>query len=478
MSFESRPKFIHTLAFRLTLWYAGIFTLASLVAFVLFYLLITSVIRERIDQELVDKVTDLSTIMAVRGVDAVQRVTVLEAQAAGEKKIFFRLLYSTGQVFSSSNMAHWQNISVNAAAVQRLVDKGGQVFETVSVTGRRYPVRMVYGFIGRGVVLQMGQSMENYARLVEAFRTIFLITMGVIVVGAAIIGWFMAGRAMAGVWSVIRTARRISSGALHERVPVHTRGDEIDQLAQTFNRMLDRIETLVTGIREMSDNIAHDLRSPVTRIRGLAEVTLTTGRSSEEFEQMAASTIEECDRLLDMINTMLLISRTEAGVEKRQATALDLAAMVRDARDLFEPMAEDGRIDLALEAPAACPLAGDRAMLQRMIANLLDNAIKYTPAGGRVTVDLQCPPSGPARLTVADTGQGIAEHDLPHIFQRFYRCDQSRTHAGTGLGLSLARAVARAHGGEITVSSSPGRGSRFVVTLPTGGPLPQVTDLR
>ncbi|MBI9085408.1 MAG: HAMP domain-containing protein [Desulfobacterales bacterium] len=471
MSFENPPKLHHTLAFRLTLWYAGIFTLASGVAFFFFYLLITSVIREQTDQELLGKVSDLSAVMAVRGIDGVRRVTVIEAQAAGEKKIFFRLLYRSGQVFSSSNMAHWQNIGVSADAVRHLLERGGHVFETVSIAQRPHPVRTVYGFIGQGVILQMGQSLENYARLVAVFRTMFFFTMAGILVVAAIIGWFMARRAMGGVWTVIRTARRISQGALHERVPVHPRKDEIDQLALTFNRMLDRIEGLVSGIQEMSDNIAHDLRSPVTRIRGLAEVTLTTGRSKEEFEQMAASTIEDCDRLLDMINTMLLISRTEAGVERFDSAPVDLAAVACDACDLFGPMAEDGGIELDWNACPSCIVSGDVAMLQRMIANLLDNAIKYTASPGRVTVRLDCDPAGQTRLTVGDTGHGIDRRDLPHIFERFFRCDQSRSRAGTGLGLSLARAVARAHGGDITVTSTPGMGSTFTVSLPAGRPL-------
>jgi heavy metal sensor kinase len=470
MSFDHPPKTRHTLAFRLTLWYTGIFTLSSCVAFFFFYLLIASLIRDRTDQDLVRQVNELTTVMTVRGIDAVRRVTVLEAQAAGEKKVFFRLLLRTGQVASSSNMSYWQDIAVSRAAVETLLKQGGQVFETVAVPGRKHPVRMVYGFIGQGVILQLGQSMENDARLVEAFRAIFLVTMGGLLVLAALVGWFMARRAVAGVATVTRTARRISGGQLRERVPVNPRGDEIDQLALTFNRMLDRIETLVTGIREMSDNIAHDLRSPVTRIRGLAEVTLTTGRTMEEYSQMAGSTIEECDRLLDMINTMLLISRTEAGVGSLKPVSLDLAVLVRDAGNLFQPMAEDAGVGLAWTVPQTCPVSGDLSMIQRMIANLVDNAVKYTPDGGRVSIHLARGGDGRVALAVTDTGSGISADDLPHVFERFFRCDQSRSRAGTGLGLSFARVVARAHGGDITVDSTPGRGSTFTVSLPSGPP--------
>jgi len=250
------------------------------------------------------------------------------------------------------------------------------------------------------------------------------------------------------------------------RVPVKERGDEIDQLALTFNQMLDRIQTLVTEIRQMGDNIAHDLKSPLTRIRGIAEITLTTGESLSEYQTMAASAIEECDRLLDMINTMLMISKTKAGVDKPVRERIDLADLARDACALFGTMAEDKGVALVCETAEACEILGDIRSIQRMLSNLLDNAIKYTASGGTVRVLIpECTGNTP-EITVTDTGIGISAEDLPHIFERFYRCDRSRSEAGTGLGLSLARAIARAHGGDITAASRPGQGSAFTVTLP------------
>jgi signal transduction histidine kinase len=212
--------------------------------------------------------------------------------------------------------------------------------------------------------------------------------------------------------------------------------------------------------------VEDDLKSPITRIRGMAEVTLTTGRSLSEYENMAASTIEECDRLLDMINAMLMISRTEAGVDRLIREKIDLAGLVRDACELFGPMAEDKGLKLNCSAPDSSSTAGDLRMLQRMLANLLDNAIKYTAAGGEVSVTLSGSNGKGVIIDIADTGMGISPRDLPRIFERFYRGDESRSQPGIGLGLSLARAIARAHGGDITVTSTVNRGSIFTVTLP------------
>jgi signal transduction histidine kinase len=276
------------------------------------------------------------------------------------------------------------------------------------------------------------------------------------------------------VEAVTRTAQEISGGTLAKRVPVGTRGDEIDQLAATFNQMLGRIQALITEIKEMSDNIAHDLKSPITRIRGMAEVTLTTGKGIEEYENMAAGTVEECDRLLDMINTMLMITKTESGVHPLDYQQVDMPRLVRDACELMETVAEDKGLSLACETSETLPLVGDPRMIQRILANLLDNAIKYTPSGGSVRVSLSAIDGGEALVAVQDTGMGIPPDDLPHIFERFYRCDQSRSEPGTGLGLSLARALARAHQGDITVTSTLGQGSTFTLTLPKTR-IPQAT---
>jgi signal transduction histidine kinase len=184
---------------------------------------------------------------------------------------------------------------------------------------------------------------------------------------------------------------------------------------------------------------------------------------------MAASAIEECDRLLGMINTMLMISKTEAGVERPAREKMDLAVLAREACELFGTMAEDKGVSLSCNASGQLDICGDTRMIQRVIANLLDNAIKYTGAGGTVVVSVSENGEGAAVIAVKDTGIGISARDLPRIFERFYRCDQSRSVAGTGLGLSLARAIARAHGGEVMAASRPGEGSTFTLTLPKLG---------
>jgi len=424
--------------------------------------------NERTDRALERQIDHFTAMLARKDLESVKEAALIETQAAGEKEVFIRLLLPNGEAFLTSSMSHWRNLAINPKSIRRLLEGDLAVKETVTLQDPIRDVRVIYAFIGPGIIMQFGQSVAGNMRFLAALVRIFAAATAVLFVVAILIGWLLSRRALAGVAAVTRTASRISSESLQERVAVAKRhGDEIDQLAATFDTMLDRIEDLVTGMREMSDNIAHDLRSPVTRIRGLAEVTLTTGAKLDDYQTLAGDTIEECDRLLDMINTMLLISKTEAGVDKMQIETLDLAKIVSEACALFNPLAEERQLIMICHTPEPLVFSGELKMMQRMIANLLDNAIKYTDKGGQVRISAEKTNNpGQILISIQDTGLGISPADMPLIFKRFFRCDQSRSLPGTGLGLSLARAVARVHGGDIQVTSDPGTGSTFTVVIP------------
>ncbi len=454
-----------TLAFRLTLWYAGVFTLSSFAVFYLFYLKVDSFIHDYAREELVNDFKEYTNILKSKGLDELKSDILIEAESEGENRMFVRLLSASGEELAVSDMSAWEEVEVDRIAFEKIKQGGNHVLKSVSVPSHQHEIFILYGMVGPDIVMQLGRSMRDDEKFLEQFRETFASNMGVIIVLAACIGWIMAKRALAGMQEVTQAAIEISGGDLNRRVSAKSRGTEIDRLANTFNSMLDHIQSLVTGMREMTDNIAHDLRSPITRIRGIAEMALTGSRSVEAYENMAADTIEECDRLLDMINTMLDISEAETGTANLNMEPVDIAIVAREAAELFEPLAKEKKIDLISRTHGHCPVSGDKQKLQRLIANLIDNAIKYTDAGGTVSVDVRCDEKDTV-ITVSDTGIGIEPGDIPHIFDRFYRGDKSRSEPGVGLGLSLARAIARVHGGDITVSSPFGKGSTFTVTLP------------
>jgi heavy metal sensor kinase len=464
MLFDRLRSLRHTLAFRLTLWYAAIFTVSSLLAFFFFYLQIASILRERTDEDLLEDVVEFSELFVAKGLDEVKQTMLIEAKQDGEKTVFYRLLSPDGAVLGSSELFFWGPLAVNHSALQKVVKDNKPVLETLAIEGRRHKARAVYAPIGPATILQIGVSLEDNDEFLAQFRRIFGATVGGVMILAGLLGWFMARRALKDVEEVTRTAQAISGSDLEERVPVKGRAEEIDRLATTFNDMLDRIQTLITETKEMTENIAHDLRSPITRIRGLAEMALTAGKGIEEFEAAAASTVEDCDRLLEMINTMLYLSQTEAA-GKIATEEVDMAGVVRDACELFQPVAEDKGVKLVLEIGAQLKVRGVLQGLQRMLANLIDNALNYTPSPGTVTVSVR----GDEKvgiIAVRDTGVGIAPEELPHIFRRFYRGDRSRSLPGAGLGLSLVEAIVRAHRGQIAVTSTPNVGTTFTITLP------------
>ena len=465
MSLREALEIRRTLAFRLTFWYALVFTVCSLAAFAVFYAVISNVVKERTDQAMLKEMAEAAAILKSKGEGAFGAELGFEAESEGVGDVFFRLLDPAGGEIAATNMNAWKGVGADRGPLTRAAAGDGPVFETVSVPGKPYQARIVYGLLESGKIIQIGVSLEDNARFLETFRDVFVPGILIIMAFSTLIGWFMAARALAGIREVTRTALDISEGAFEKRVRVRAGGDEVERLAVAFNRMLDRIDGLVRGLREVTDDIAHDLRTPIARIRGLAEAELNAGNSGGEPNQLAADTVEECDNLLQMINTMLEIAEIEAGIKALPGADVDLAQVVGEAVDLFRPLADGKGVRLESGVSEAFPVQGNVRGLQRIAVNLLDNAIKYTPAGGTVSVFLK-DKGEQFDLIVRDTGIGIAEEELPLVFNRLYRCDSSRSQPGFGLGLSLASAVARAHGGRISVEGLPGRGSTFTVTLP------------
>jgi heavy metal sensor kinase len=446
MSSKKKPRLRGTLALRLTLWYTGTFAISILVAFLVYYLLIASVIRERRDRDLSDDVEEFSMMLAAEGMDRVKAEMAWETASDGVESVFLRLLSPGGEELVSTDMSSWGRIVPDNQALEQLKSGTGPYLETLAIPGHEYRVRTVYGFIGPDTILQIGESLEEDAEFLEMMRAVFPPIIAAMTIVAAIIGWLMARRALTDVEKVTQTALQISRGALDRRVPIKARGDEIERLATAFNHMLDRIGGLIREMSEMNDSIAHDLRSPLARIRGAAEMALTTKSSIDEHKAIAASMIEECDRLLGMITTMLDIAEAESGTAKLALEEVDLVRVIQGACEIFQAIAEDNSIEMRAELPDNCVVHGEPRKLQRMVANLLDNALKYTPPEGTVAVSVN-ETNADVAISVRDTGGGISEKDLLHVFRKFYRCDRSRAEHGTGLGLSLVMAIAHSHGG-------------------------------
>jgi len=468
MFFKRMNKFRRTVVFRLTFLCVTISTISSLLAFLIFYEVMISRFHSRIDKMLESEMKEVGSVLASRGIGEIDAEIVNAAESIGTGDVFFRLFSPQGDEITSSNLDSWKGVGISRIALKDLAE-GGPIFETLTPPGWKYKVRVLYGTIGPGVVVQIGWSLKDDEQLFKDFEEVFKIVAVIVLAFSSLGGWLMARRGLSGVERLTETALAISNGAMESRVPLTGRGDEIDRLSGIFNHMLERIQSLIKEMREIIDNIAHDIKSPIGRIRGIAEVTLTGDKSPNEYQTMAASTVEECDRLLATVNTMLEVSETEAGVAALSLSEVDISSLIEDACDLFRPLAEDKGLNLEVNTAIECLVHGDRKKLQRAFANLLDNAIKYTASGGHITGTVG-KSDKEVIVSIRDTGIGIPAEEIPHVFERFYRIDKSRSIPGAGLGLSLVQAIVRRHGGEVKVSSSPSLGSTFTVILPQKPP--------
>jgi signal transduction histidine kinase len=452
------------LSFQLTAWYSAFFILSVLVLFGLAYLLLASSLRQRDREAIHLKLGELVTQYQAEGAAGLRADLRARAGLPRAKPFFLRLASPTGTTLFLEVPDQWAGFDLRSLERQGVGSTGG--WTVVPVEGDETQLEVEAARLPDGSVLQVGRSTEDRDGLLERFREVVVGVMTVVLVLAFAGGGLLSLRALRPIRGLIRTVRAIEAGAMDSRVATHGTGDELDELSTLFNQMLDRIETLIQGMRGALDNVAHDLRTPMTRLRGIAELALQAEGDLPACREALGECLEEASRVLAMLNTLMDISEAETGAMQLRPEAVGLASLIGDAAELYGYLAEEKGLTLTSSVPKDLRLTADPSRLQQVLANLLDNAIKYTPAGGRVEL-VAYREADDVVLVVEDTGIGIAPEDLPKIWERLYRGDRSRSQRGLGLGLSLVRAVVRAHGGSVEATSDPGAGSRFTLRFPS-----------
>lgn len=348
------------------------------------------------------------------------------------------------------------------SAGERFLFRAGMVFDEVPTQpGRHLPY-----------YVSIGIPLSEYDTLLRRLTWKFIaIIPGTVILGS-FLGWIMTGRSLKPVLAVAQTAQRISGSNLSLRIPTREAGDELDYLVLTFNRMIERLESSFQQMKQFSADVSHELRTPITAIRGQLEVALFTAKTTDQYREAMFNALQDVDRLSQIVRALLLLSQAESGQTLLQKSRLNLSEVVEDLVEQFQIPAEEARITLAAELPPDCPAEVDRVQIERMISNLLSNALKFTAKGGAVQVALHSLPDR-IEIVVADNGRGIAPEYLPHIFDRFYRVPGSGTapgpEQGLGLGLSFVSWIVKAHHGKIEVDSTPGKGTQFTIKLPACG---------
>ncbi|PCI45514.1 MAG: HAMP domain-containing histidine kinase [Proteobacteria bacterium] len=451
-----------TLRFRLTLWHAIVFGCVTLGIFAFAYMAVSNQLLKSLRDDLQDTALEFSGLYRIGDIKALQAEINRKNISHGNELFYVQLINAKNKTIIQSRPKAW---TLDLPKPDTTIS-GIQWFEAaINQQGERATLIVIptydHGWIQVGLSRRANEAQLKHIWDNFGWALIIIILAGIMT------GWWQVSRALADVERVRRIAIGIGEGDFNQRLTLEGHGQELVDLADTFNVMLDKIQQLLGKMRDVSDNIAHDLRTPVTRLRGMAEAALMSKTSNHcENQEVLAEIINECDRLTGMINTMLEIAQSDSGALRLERKPVDMAALLHEVCDLFSPVAEDAGIDLKLELNAThLVVMGDQSRLQRLMANLVDNAIKFSPEGSRIRL-AACKEGESICLFVIDSGMGIPEEDMPHIFDRFYRSDRSRTTLGNGLGLSYVKSIVTAHGGDIQIQSQLGSSTSVRITLP------------
>lgn len=459
-------KLLRTTAFRLALAYLFVFATLSVVVLVYVAWHANALIAAQLNATVNAEITGLAEQYRQGGIRKL--VAVVEERSNRSGGSIYLVTTISGEILAG-NVSGLPGASLAEAGERELpYQRVGEA------TAAPYPAVVRVFVLPGGYRLLVGRDTEERERLSAVITNAVQWSLGLVVVFGLAGGVFVARRVLSRIDAMTETARTIMAGDLSGRLQVTGSDDEFDRLAGATNAMLDRINELMAGLKEVSDNIAHDLKTPLTRLRNRAETALRTARGEDEWQAAVEQIIADADAMIGVFNALLLIARAESGGARDQLAAVDLADIARSVVELYEPLAEERGATLAVDAPAAIAALGNRELVGQALANLIENALNYgaADAGGEVLVGARADGSL-ARLTVADRGPGIPESDRARAMERFVRLDTSRSRPGSGLGLALAAAVARLHGGALTLEDNA-PGLRAVVTLPLhGAALPQ-----
>lgn len=462
---KHRINFFHTISFRLIFWYALIFSSSCLVLFFIVYGQLKRQSIDNVDEDMLETVRELKEMVEMNGLQSALKHMKIESEISDKRDKYFKVFFKNGKQPEVFSRGLWENMTINPALLETTERSQQPEFETIQIPGHRRMGRILYAELSKGITVQMGYSLSNEWRVLRRTWQMFVQILFFLVIPlSTLIGWLMAKHALREVRQLESVALEITEGKLDSRMPVSTHPTEVTRLSMTFNEMLDRIQLLLKEEKEITDNIAHDLRSPLTRLKGEVEVTLNSERSNGEYRDSLGSVLEEVDTLQKMVDNLLDISSVDFAVPAERKKT-DMCKFISDLIEIFSYGAEEKDIIINLDCPGPFEANIAPSYMQRAIANLLDNAIKYSNHNSVINIKVRTSGSR-IRIDITDHGIGISAQDKTKIFNRFFRAENSRSQPGNGLGLALAHAIILSHGGTISVESELDRGTTFKIEIP------------
>jgi signal transduction histidine kinase len=464
MFLKSLNRLRQTTGFRLAIWYAALCILHALGLSALMYMVLASSLQQRDRHQIAMEIHEMVNLYRHSGAAGVQQ----EVDSYGQPPYYFVRLVDADQTTLVLALPE-QWVTLTLPSLNTIGTPATITWNKIWNHGDGHRLDVASLGLADGALLQVGRTAQDRSALLKRFRSIVALLMLPMIALSLTGGAVLSLRTLRPLRSLIRTVQSIEAGAIDTRVVTRLTGSELDELGRLFNKMLDKIAALIQGMRDALDHVAHDLRTPVARIRASAEVALQVEENPTLYREALADCMEESERLLTMLHTLMDISEAETGIMPLELELINLAELLAEAVDLYRYVIEDQALGVSTTAPPTLWVLADRNRLRQVTANLLDNAIKYTPPGGQVTLTAFQEP-GRVAIVVEDTGMGMTPEELAHVWDRLYRGDQSRSQRGLGLGLSLVKAVVQAHQGSVAVSSTPGAGSRFTLWFPKRPP--------
>ena len=458
MSSRFSRRMWNTVGFRLTFWYLVIFILSCSVILVFQYFFLSSSFEAYEKEEVESELSECAAQFEKTGIRGLKAQIDLER---GEGEIFvLRLADSENDTLFLDVPDQWADVDLGALeSIDRTLDEQWMVIQAAD---DGHELEIISRRLADGNILQLGMSTAFRDELMERFYRISIITIIPMVFLGFGGGLFLMSNTLRPIRSMVETLQSIiRTGKFDARIQSRQTDDELGQLISAFNIMLEKTETLINGMQDSLDSVAHDLRTPLTRLRGAAEVALQSTQE-EKLRDGLHRAIEESERILTMLNTLMDISEAETGAMKLDLKDISISEVLDEVVELYSHVAEQKDVSIGVTCPKDLRMTADRNRIQQVLANVLDNAVKYTPIGGKIEVDAGKEGQQIAIL-VRDTGIGIPPDELPRIWDRLYRCDKSRSQQGLGLGLSFVKAIAEAHGGSVKASSEVGNGSLFSI---------------
>lgn len=454
-----------SIGFRLTVWYSGLFILGSLLIFVSIYFFVSLALSKHDRETILSELDELSAEYEKGGVISLEKLLTTKRKFHKQHPIFVRVAGSRNNTLLTNLPYQWMEFDV--PELEKITPDTNRKWINLPSMDAEYVLEVAATRLPNGHWLQVGMSTEDRERVLHRLReTVVSVTIPVVLLGF-IFGGLLSYRALRPIRHLIQTVQSIDAGKMDARVPSPGTGDELDRLIGLFNGMLGRIESLILAMKSSLDNVAHDMRTPMTRFRNRAETALQSDADLNLYREALSDSIEESDRILKMLDTLMDISEAETGVMNLDRKLADIHALMYRVVDVYSHVAEEKELQIHIDGPRELYAAIDQARISQTLANLLDNAIKYTPPGGQIFLEAS-QRQGEIIVSIKDTGIGISPKNLTRIWDRLYRGDNSLSQRGLGLGLSQVNAIVRAHKGRIEVMSEPGKGSTFSIYLPAG----------